>query len=117
MTYTSSKKIRINFKIILLTFKAYHGFAPFKAYHGFAPSYMCDLIDNKSPTYSLRDYDDFLLVEPRIKLKMYDDRAFSKAAPFLWNPLSIDIHRSPNVACFKLRLKTYLFKLVFTPVN
>ncbi len=56
-------------------------------------------------------YFYWLLVEPRTKLKMYDDRAFSKVAPFLCNPLPIYIHRSPTVACFKQRLKTYLFKL------
>ncbi len=101
-------KFRIHFKILLLTFKTYHGLAP---------SDLCDLIDKKLPTYSLRNYDDFQLVEPRTKLKTYGDRAFSKAAPFLWNPLPIDILRSPNVACFKQRLKPYLFKLTFTPVN
>ncbi len=101
-------KFRINIKILLLTFNACHGLAP---------SYLCDLIDKKLPTYTLRNYDDFLLVEPRTKLKTYSDRAFSKAAPFLWNPLSIDILRRPNVACFKQKLKTYLFKLAFTPMN
>ncbi len=101
-------KFRINFKILLQTFNAYHGLAP---------SYLCNLIDKKLPTYNLRNYDDFLLVEPRTKLKTYGDRAFSKAAPFLWNSLPIDIRKSPNVTCFKQRLKTYLFKLAFTPVN
>ncbi len=100
-------KFRINFKILLTV----------NAYHGLAPSYLCDLIDKKLPTYILRNYDDFLLVEPRTKLKTYGDRAFSKAAPFHWNPRHIHIRRSPNVACFKQRLKTYLFKLTFTPVN
>ncbi len=93
-------KFRINFKILLLTFNAYHVLAL---------SHLCDLIDKKLPTYSLTDYDDFLLVEARTKLKTYSDRAFSKAAPFLWNPLPIDILRSPNVACFKQRLQMYLF--------
>ncbi len=68
-------KFRINFKICLLMFKAYHGLFP---------SYLCDLIDKMVPTYSLRNYDDFRLVEPTTKLKTYGDRAFSKAAPFLW---------------------------------
>ncbi len=54
-------KFRINVKILLLTFKAYHGFAP---------SYMCDLIDKGQPTYSLRNYNDFLLVEARTSLNM-----------------------------------------------
>ncbi len=59
-----SVKFRINFKILLLTFKAYHGLAA---------SYLCDLIDKNLSTYSLRNYDDFLLVEPRTKFKMYSD--------------------------------------------
>ncbi len=92
LLYWLPVKFRVNFKILQLTFKAYHGFAP---------SFLFDLIDMKLSTYSLRNYDDFLLVEPRTKLKMYGDRAFSKAAPFLWNPLPINIRNNQNVACFK----------------
>ncbi len=87
-------KSRIYLKLLLLTFKDYHGLAPLNLYYR---------IDKKLPSYSLRDYDDFLLVEPRTKIKMYGDKAFSKAAPFFWNPLPI-----PNVACFKERIKMYL---------
>jgi hypothetical protein len=61
-------KFRINFKVLLLTFKAYHGLAP---------SYLCDLIYKRQPTHSLRDYDEYLLVEPQTKLRTYGDRAFS----------------------------------------
>ncbi len=53
-------KFWTNFKILLLTFKAYHGLTF---------SYLCDLIDKNLPTYNLRNYDDFLFVEPRTKLK------------------------------------------------
>ncbi len=88
----------------------------FKAYHGLASSYLCDLIDKTLPTYSLRDHDDFLLVERENQTQDVLDRAFSKAGPFLWNPLPFDIRRSPNVACFKQRLKMYLFKPAFPPV-
>ncbi len=102
-------KFWTNFKILLLTFKAYHGLAA---------SYLCDLIDKNLSTYSLRNYDDFLLVEPRTKLKTYSNRAFSKGAPFLWNPLPIDICRSPNVASFKQRdLKHIFLNWLFAPVN
>ncbi len=45
-------KFRINFKILLLSFKAYHGFAP---------SYLCYVIDKRQPAHSLRDFDDSLL--------------------------------------------------------
>ncbi len=46
-----------------------------------------------------------------------EDLRYLTAVMVLWNPLSIDIRISPNVACFKQRLKTYIFKLAFTPVN
>ncbi len=36
-----------------------------------------------------------------------------KQLHFFWNPLSIGICRSQNVACFKQRLKTYIFEIGF----
>ena len=42
-------------------------------------------------------------------------RAFSVAAPQLWNKLPIDIRRAPNlnVDTFKTLVKTYLFKISY----
>ena len=41
------------------------------------------------------------------------DRAFSVAAPQLWNKLSIYIGRAPDVDTFKTLVKTYLFKISY----
>ena len=41
----------------------------------------------------------------------YGDRAFSRAAPRLWNKLPLDIRRLPNLGAFKARLKAHLLKL------
>ena len=50
-----------------------------------------------------------LLVTPRLRLRFYDDRAFSVCAPKLWNNLPENVKCSPNLTSFKSNLKTYLF--------
>ena len=53
-----------------------------------------------------------LLCEPRSK-HSWGDRAFSIAAPRLWNTLPADIKNSPSLAHFKGSLKTHLMKEAF----
>ena len=48
-----------------------------------------------------------------MRLKSYGDRAFSVAAPKLWNEIPSFIKFSPSVDVFKSRLKTHLFRLAF----
>ena len=57
-------------------------------------------------------FDNYVLNVPRYNLKRYDCRAFSVAAPKLWNNLPLDIKLIPNVnvCMFKSKLKTYLFR-------
>jgi hypothetical protein len=95
---------RIDFKVLLLTFRALHGTAP---------AYICDMVQPYQPTRSLRSDNQELLVEPRTKLVTYGDRAFSAAAPRLWNNLPLHIKQSSSVECFKRQLKTFLFKQCF----
>jgi len=54
-------------------------------------------------------------VPPTLNLKTYGERAFSVAAPRLWNKLPLQIRLSSSEAVFKLKanLKTYLFKRTF----
>ena len=47
-----------------------------------------------------------LLVVPRSKLKSYGDRAFSVAAPTLWNDIPDSIKCSEDISSFKRNLKT-----------
>jgi len=49
---------------------------------------------------------------PRTKTK-YGDRAFSVAAPTVWNSLPESVRSHETLASFKRKLKTYLFKISF----
>ena len=71
-------KSRIDFKIILLTFKAIHGQAP---------AYICELVNLKPySSYGLRSNNRMLLSTPNFRtLPTLGDRAFAAAAPKLWN--------------------------------
>lgn len=99
-------KFRIDFKILLLTFKAIYGHAP---------GYLTDLIAIKVQTrYTLRSASGLTLNYPSVKLKKtLGDRAFSSAAPTLWNSLPLHIRLVDNFERFKSVLKTHLFKLAF----
>ena len=73
---------RIKFKILLLVFKIKHGFAP---------TYLSDLLQPMIPSRSLRSSKHAHLQYtpgPRTYTR-YGDRAFSVAAPKLWNNLPI----------------------------
>ena len=95
---------RIIFKILLLTFKALNNLCP---------SYISDLLETYKPARNLRSSGRKLLVVPRSKLKSYGDRAFSVAAPRLWNDILDSIKCSEDLSSFKRNLKTYLFKRYF----
>ena len=98
--------LRIDFKILLFTFKAIYGHAP---------GYLIDLIAIKEqPRYNLRSASGLILKYPSLKLKKtLGDRAFSSAAPNLWNNLPLHIRLEDNFERFKSLLKTHLFRLAF----
>ena len=95
---------RINYKIILFTFKALHGLAP---------SYICNLISKYKPVRCLRSADKMLLTSSSYNLKSYGYRSFQVSAPVLWNSLPTSIRNIDCLTSFKRELKTYLFKLAF----
>ena len=67
---------------------------------------MCDRLELRIPTRRRRTSDNYVLNVPRYNLKSYGDRAFSVAAPKLWNNLPLDIKFIPNVnVCFNLSLR------------
>ena len=96
---------RIDFKLLLITYKVLNGLAP---------NYLCNLIKPYSSSRSLRSSKKHLLYTPTWKLSSYGRRSFSAAAPFLWNKLPMDIRTAPNVNTFKKRLKTHLFSRAFS---
>ena len=90
---------RIDFKILLLTYKALNGLAP---------GYLSDLLVHYSQGRSLRPRELIQLVEPRTQ-RGYGERCFSVAAPKVWNKLPIELRNAPSVQSFKCQLKSHLF--------
>ena len=95
---------RIQFKILLLTYKTLNGLAP---------SYLSDLLQRYAPVRNLRSSSAILLQPKRFCLASYGCRAFSVSPPELWNRLPLNIKLSSSTDKFKSALKTHLFKLAF----
>ena len=89
----------------------------YKAMNGQAPSYISELISLTSNAHShnLRSSNDkWLLKMPTSKTKVtLGDRAFSCAAPKIWNNLPLLIRKSQSIISFKTELKTHLFVQAF----
>ena len=79
---------QINFKILLLTFKALHQQSP---------TYIQDLITRYLPSRSLRSPSTLSLNPVSFNLKTYGSRAFAVSTPKLWNKLPDDIRSSKNL--------------------
>ena len=68
----------------------------------------------KSSTYNLRSADSLFLSVPHINTKKtLGDRAFTIAAPKLWNSLPVELRQINSIFAFKRQLKTYLFQLAY----
>ena len=96
---------RIEYKILLFTFKALKGKAP---------QYLSDLVVRYKPPRPLRSAEKHLLdVTFDWSRARHGKRSFGVAAPELWNSLPddirIDFDSVGKVDIFKSRLKTYLF--------
>ena len=98
--------LRIDYKILLLTFKCIYGLAP---------TYLSDLIGIKlNLLYNLRSTGKLLLDHPKGKMfTTLGARSLSAAAPKLWNGLPVELRQATSLNSFKSRLKTYLFKKYF----
>ena len=95
-------KYRIEFKILLLTFKAVHGLAP---------GYVTSLIEQRRLRPGLRSSGTGITLHvPITHLRGYGDRAFSSIAPRLWNSLPSSLREIDSIDLFKSSLKTHLFQ-------
>ena len=95
---------RLKFKVLLLTYKALMGEGP---------EYLSEMFVPVGSNYSLRsDYKDQYRVPKSVK-KCCGDRAFSIAAPKLWNDLPQHLIYAHDIDDFKQNLKTYLFKIAY----
>ncbi len=73
-------KHRINFKILLITYKALNGLAP---------QYLSELLSHYSPSRPLRSQNSGHLIIPRISKSTAGGRSFSYLAPKLPNYLTL----------------------------
>ena len=95
---------RIQFKILCMVFKTLNGQAP---------DYLCKAVTQYTPKRALRSSEQGLLVVPRVRTKKYGERAFSFAAPHLYNSLPQKIRMANTIDTFKANLKTHLFRLAY----
>ena len=91
--------LRIQYKLLLLTYRAVNGLAP---------AYITELLDLYKPSRSgLRSTSKNLLVMKK-SYRSWGDRAFTIAAPRLWNSLPDHIRACSSLSSFKTGLKTHL---------
>jgi hypothetical protein len=95
---------RIKFKILMLTYRCLHNLGP---------DYLKNLLHPYQPVRTLRSSADDLLTIPRTNLSTYGDRAFSKAAPVLWNSLPSHLRSQDTLESFKSSLKSFFFTEAF----
>ena len=95
-------KKRIDYKVLLIVFKALHNLAP---------AYITELLQHKPiSSRALRSNDKNLLIVPRSHSARYGDRNFYNVAPVLWNNLPQHMRNCDDLDIFKKQLKTLLFK-------
>ena len=101
--YCHNWSLRIQYKILLLVYKAFTNGSP---------TYLADMMTSCNPVRSTRSSHKVnLLVVPHQKSNKYSEKAFAVVGPRLWNELLTDELRGCNsVDTFKKKLKTMLFK-------
>ena len=95
---------RSQFKILLLMFRCLNASAP---------SYLTDLLSIKEPVRNLRSCSQTSIYRIQRTKHSWGDRAFSIAAPRMWNHLPQNIKQSTSLANFKTLLKSHLFSKVY----
>ncbi|KAI3360888.1 hypothetical protein L3Q82_012901, partial [Scortum barcoo] len=98
-------KYRIEYKILLYTYKSIHNLAP---------SYLSDLLHVVTPSRCLRSSSSIHLTVPPARLSTMGSRAFSCSAPQLWNTLPPDLRNTDSLPTFMSKLKTHLFKIAYS---
>ena len=96
-------RYRIKFKICSLTYQALTSGQP---------SYFLEMLKPSRKTRKLRSCDLDQLNVPRVRTSV-GSRAFSVAAPRLWNELPLEIRQSKTSDVFRKKLKTLYFGQAF----
>ena len=94
---------RINYKVATLTFKARRMSAP---------PYLNSLLNDHVPSRTLRLSSTPRLIIPRTRTELAK-RAFSVAAPALWNSLPADVVDANSLLSIKKHLKTHLYQRAY----
>ncbi len=97
-------KHRIDFKILLITYKALNALAP---------QYLSELLSHYSPPHPLRSQNSGHLIIPRMSKSTACGRSFFYLAPKLWNNLPYTVREADTLCQFKSSLKTHLFNLAY----
>ena len=92
-------KQRIEYKILLLTWKAIHDLAPV---------YIRNMLFTYTSGLNLRSTNKHLLKVPRTR-SSYGDRSFIALAPNLWNHLPQHLRILDSLHSFQTQLKSHLF--------
>jgi hypothetical protein len=95
---------RIDYKMLCTTYKSLNGLAP---------GYLSDTLQYKPTTRTLRSSNKCLLHVPNYRLASFGGRAFSRAAPRLWNTLPLELRQKPTFNSFRKNLKTHIFTPAF----
>ena len=100
-------KKRIVYKIALMTYKSLN--------NNTAPEYMKEMTIPYVPSRSLRSASQHQLRHPETKpkLKFYGKRSFAHAAPHIYNHLPTEIKLVKSSECFKVKLKSFLFRQTY----
>ena len=99
---------RIDYKILLIVFKALHGLAP---------QYIREILTKRpEQTRSMRSNDTELLQVPPVGTKciQYSNKNFIRFAPLLWNSLPLALRKCDKLIPFKRQLKTHLFSEAYS---
>ena len=95
---------RVDYKVLCLAFKCFNGLAP---------GYLSELVPNYAPARSLRSSSQSRMRIPSAsdhhQKKHFGFRAFSNAAPSLWNSIPLTLRQCDSLPAFRKQLKTHLF--------
>ena len=97
-------KERIQFKVLVTTFKALHNLAP---------THIGELLKQHLLSRSLRSSSKCLLHKPSYNLQTAGYHLLGVAAPRIWNQLPDRIRSTDNLTTFMRELKTHLFKCAY----
>ena len=94
---------RIQYKVLVLTFKSINGSAP---------SYLKEIVVKRPMKRTRADGNNDLVI-PAVKCKSFGGRSFAYGGPKLWNALPKELKTCTNINTFKKSLKTLLFKQAY----